>query len=126
MPNSNAIESLGRTIRRAFLIWMLPRLPELSEHEWDAVLKRIRETEFDTIEWLGVMAGVVFITYFLRFDPEIAATISPVMRYLVQFVAAFPLLVLIVGPFYLRRLRRGLDLELEQRPGRCDHKGDNE
>lgn len=113
-------------LKRMALLFVFPALSKLPRAEWGRALKQARAGNFDTIEWLGVMAGVAIVTYFLRFDPEIAATISPAMRFLVQFLTAFPLLVLIVGPFYLRRLRRGLDLELEQRHERRDHKWENE
>lgn len=110
------------------LLLAFPALSKLPRAEWNQALRQARAANFDTIEWLSVMAGVVFVTYFLRFDPELAATISPGMRYLVQFVVALPLLVLIVGPFYLRRARRALDLELERRKrlGRLDAKKENE
>jgi len=85
--------------------------------EWDEALARAREMSFDTMEWMGIVVGVVFATYLLRFDADQAAALSLPVRYFIQFLAAVPLLALVVGPFYLRRTRRGLDQEIERRYG---------
>lgn len=64
-----------------------------------------------------MVAGVAFVAYLLGFDAEQALALSPPLRYLIQFVAALPLLVLVVGPVYLRRARRGLDAVIAARHG---------
>ncbi len=117
MANSNSVYILGHAIRRTLLTWALPRITELLPGERKDALKRARNTDFDTIEWIGLLAGTAFTTYLLRFDAEQAAALSLSARHFVQFLAAIPLLVLFVGPFYLRRTRRGLDREIERRRG---------
>lgn len=113
MANSNTAYILG--IKRTLLIWALPRITEIGPGEWEDALKRARETDFDSIEWIGLLAGIAFTTYLLRFDAEQAAVLSLPAKYFAQFLAAVPLLALFVGPFYLRRTRRGLDQEIERR-----------
>lgn len=107
----------GKSLRTVTLLVAYPALRQLPRIEWDDALAQARETGFDTIELIGVVAGVAFATYLLRFDANQAATLALPARYLIQFVVAAPLLALVVGPFYLRRTRRGLDQEIERRHG---------
>jgi len=115
MPKSNGIRFLGDSFKQALLLRALPRLGELPPVERDAALARARETSFDLIEWIGVLAGVVFVTWLLRFDQQQIAAFSLPVLYFAQFVTAAPLLLLVVGPFYWRCTLRGLDEEIERR-----------
>lgn len=108
----------GKDLKRIALLWAYPALRPLPPAEWDEALKQARETNFDMIEWIGVLGGIAFVTYLLRFGADQAAALSLPVRYFIQFLAAVPLLVLVVGPFYLRRTRRGLAREIERRHGR--------
>jgi hypothetical protein len=86
-----------------------PRMREIPAHRRDAALRHARTTELDAIERIGMIAGVLGATLVLEslgVDWE-----SPFIRFLVQFVAALALLAVVVGPFLLRRTRRGLDIE---------------
>src|SRR5665811_659487 len=107
----------GKDLKRMALPFAYPALRKLPLLEWDEALARAREMSFDTMEWMGIVVGVVFVTYLLRFDADQAAALSLPVRYFIQFLAAVPLLALVVGPFYLRRTRRGLDQEIERRYG---------
>lgn len=91
------------------LLFAYPALRQLPSHEWDRALVLARGIDFDTLEWMGIVAGVVLATYLLRFDADQARALTLPVRYLIQVLAAVPLLTLVVGPFYLRRTRRGLD-----------------
>lgn len=115
MPKSNGIPLLGESFRQALLIRALPPLGEFPSAERDEVLARARETPFDLIEWIGVLAGVVFVTWLLRFEAaQVSAYPLPIL-YLAQFVTAAPLLLLLVGPFYWRCTLRGLEEEIGRR-----------
>ena len=107
----------GTGLKRIALLLAYPALGQLPRSEWDEALKRARDTDFDTIEWIGLLAGVAFVTYMLRFDADHAAALSLPVRYFVQFLVAAPLLILVVGPFYLRRTRRDLERQIEHRRG---------
>jgi len=115
MSNSNVIVLLGKTIKRTVLPWILPRISELPTGEWDEALTRARATPFDLVERVGVLLGVVFVTYLLGFDAIHMEDLSLPLRYIIQFLAAVPSLALFAGPFYLRCLRRALDHEIERR-----------
>lgn len=108
MLNPSPFRQLGKAIKRSTLTWVLPLIVQLPPSEWDEALKQARETNFDTVELIGVLAGTAFTTYLLRFGAD-EAGISFQLRFAAQFVAAIPLLILFVGPFYLRCLRRGLE-----------------
>ena len=109
MPRQSTIHSLGDTLRRTFLVWAMPRLVELPPGEWEHAARLARNVEFDAVERIAIVAGVVFTAYALHFDPEQVGTLSVFARYLGQFLTAVPVLLLVVGPFMLRRARRGLD-----------------
>ncbi|MDP1981925.1 MAG: hypothetical protein Q8K23_05240 [Sulfuritalea sp.] len=109
MANLNTSRQWLGTLKRGILSWLLPRIVELPPREWDSAARQAKNVELDWIETVWLIGGVAFVTYLLRFDPEQEANISAPMRYLGQFVAAFPLLIIVVGPAYLRRARRGLD-----------------
>ena len=104
----------GKRLRTFALLVAYPALRHLQPREWNEVLVKARETGFDTMEWMGIVAGVAVVTYLSRFDADQAAALTLPARYLVQFLVAVPLLTLVVGPFHLRRTRRGLDLAIQR------------
>ena len=111
MPQSNALHRLGKALKRNALTWAVPHLGQLPPAQWDAAVKQARETHFDTIERIGILVGVALTTWMLRSD---AGELALPIRFVAQFAAAVPLLIVVVGPFYLRRLRRGLDQVIER------------
>lgn len=115
MSGTNSISLFGAALKRVLLPLALPRLVELQAAEWEEALKRSRAMNFDTIEKFGILASVAFVTYLLRPDDAQTSEISLAIQYLSQFLAALPLLFVFTGPLYLRRLRRGLDHEIECR-----------
>ena len=115
MPRSRGSPFFAGGIRQALLLRMLPRLGAFAPAERDEMLARAGQTPFDLIEWIGVLGGVMFATWLLRFDPAHVAAAPLPFLYVAQFVAAAPLLVLLIGPFYVRCTLRGLDMEIERR-----------
>ena len=102
-------------IKRTFIACLLPRILLIAPRDWDAVLNQARTTDFDLIERFGIVLGTALTAYLLRLGTEFATSLALPIQYLIQFLSALPILALLVGPFYLRRLRRGLDREVEQR-----------
>jgi hypothetical protein len=102
-------------IRGRLRLLAYPRLHDLPPSQWDGALGRARETELDTLEWIGIVGALGFVTYALR--PEAGAPVFPLILYLEQFLLALPMLTGLVGPLLLRRTRRGLDRELKRRNG---------
>ena len=114
MTDSNALQLFGKALKRNALTWALPRLVRLPPAEWDEAVRQARATHFDAIERIGVLAAIALTTWLLRFDVN-EAEISLPIRFVAQFVAAIPLLILLAGPFYLRCWRRGLEHVIERR-----------
>jgi hypothetical protein len=103
-------QTFKATIVQGFKTWALPRLAELPDAKWDEAIQKAQDTEFDGVERIALIAGLVAVTYLLRIESGAVPAISLPVIYLVQFVEAVLLLILLDGPFYLRRARRGLDL----------------
>lgn len=75
--------------------------------EWPVVLEKARRMEFDRLERIATMAGVVLVAWQIK--PVAAVGASALFAYLFQFVYLAPVLLLALGPFQVRRVRRGLD-----------------
>jgi hypothetical protein len=87
---------------------LLPDLRQFPAAEQDEALDAARRTALDFIELLGMAAGLVAVTAITRYT---LADVNAATRFaatLLNFVVAVPLLILALGPFHLRRLRRGL------------------
>lgn len=92
---------------------MYPRLRELPPAVHEDVLRIARSTGLDLLERMGILGGLVAITALLQAVG--AEWHSPIARYCAQFALALPLIGCAVGPFLLRRTRRGLEIECSNR-----------
>ena len=115
MPDLNALQAFGNTIKWRYRTWVMPRLIELPMADWDQAIKYACNVEFDLIERIGLIAGLAFVAFVLRFDPHSTAALYLPVRYLLQFLAAALLLIPVAGPIFLRRARRGLDIVILER-----------
>lgn len=94
-------------MNRLWLV-LLPELRRFPSAERVQALKAARATAYDILELLGMAAGLVLVTALTRYS---FAEPSMSMRFgaaLLNFAVSLPLLALILGPFHLRCLRRGL------------------
>lgn len=94
---------------------LLPELRQFPEAERDQALQHARETSLDVIELVGMAVGLVGVTALTKYsvpDPSMASRFALA---LINFAVAMPLLVAVLGPFHLRRLRRGLRQQLQKR-----------
>lgn len=89
------------------LVHVFPRLRDWPVRQWPERLAKARSIEFDRFEQIGTLAGVLLVTALLQ--PATSTETSDLAAYLLQLLVALPLLLLILGPFFLRRIRRGLD-----------------
>lgn len=105
-------------LNQRVMLWLYPRLRELPLHAWEVALRRARDTDFLTGEWIGIVGGVGLVAWLLGAVDVTTPMASRFFAHVLQFVLALPLLSVVVGPFYVRRTRRGLDRELTSRaPG---------
>lgn len=88
------------------LVQVFPRLRAWSIQDWPAVLGTANALEYDRFERIGLIAGLVLVTWLLRPPENMEA--SFLLIFFTQMVLAVPLLLVVAGPLYLRRIRRGL------------------
>lgn len=87
---------------------LYPELRLFAPEERARALAAARETPFDALELFGMAAGVALVTALTRYA---GAELDAMQRFAagtLNFVIALPLLALAVGPFFVRRVRRGL------------------
>ena len=96
---------------------VLPELRAFPAPEQDAALQAARDTDLDLVELVGMAAALVAVTAATRYGAEGLGIAERFGAALVNMVVALPLLALGLGPFHLRRLRRGLREQLRRRQG---------
>ena len=109
----------GLILRSAYLQWLLawlfPRLRAWPVREWPVLMARAQATNFDRFERIGLIAALVLTTWLLR--PATDAGTSAALIFVSQLLMSVPWLLLLAGPFFLRRIRRALDREASARRG---------
>ena len=93
---------------------LLPELRSFPEPEQDQAFRTARDTPLDFIELAAMALGFVAVTALTRHSLPDAAMSARFGAMLLNFAVAAPLLALALGPFHLRRLRRGLRRQLEK------------
>ena len=96
---------------------LLPELRRFPAEEQDEVLREARATGLNLPELLGMAAALVLVSALTRYslpDTDISTRLGAA---LLNIVVAVPLLVVFLGPFHLRRLRRGLRERIRRRQG---------
>ena len=83
--------------------------------EWPVLMARAQATDFDRFERIGLIAALVLTTWLLR--PATDAGTSAALIFVSQLLMSVPWLLLLAGPFFLRRIRRVLDREASARRG---------
>jgi hypothetical protein len=98
---------------------LYPELRLFAPEKRANALRDARATPFDTLELFGMAAGVVAITALTRYAGSQLAIGQRFAAGILNFLIALPLLVLALGPFFIRRVRRGLRAVLTQsgKPG---------
>ena len=94
---------------------LLPELRRFPAVEQDGALKAARETALDLAELIGMAAGLLVVTALTKYALPDAAPSTRFGVALLDFVVAIPLLAVCLGPFHVRRLRRGLREQLQRR-----------
>lgn len=92
---------------RALWTVIYPELEQIPEPERDNAFHRAESSEFDGIELAGIAFGLIATSWLTRFAYTESA-LGQIFQTLLCFFIAAPLLVVLVGPFLVRRTRRGL------------------
>jgi len=94
---------------------LLPELRQFPATDQDTALRSARDTELDILELLGMAAGLVAVTALTRYTLPSGSIGTRFLFVLLNVVVAIPLLTVALGPFHIRRLRRGLRKQLQDR-----------
>jgi hypothetical protein len=92
----------------ALLSTLCPELASLPPAERANAFRAARKVPYDTFELLGIAAGLIVATLFLTHALGNPASLGA------RVAAACPVVAVSIGPFVLRRVRRGLRLILER------------
>ncbi|MBX9592419.1 MAG: hypothetical protein K2X43_24290 [Hyphomonadaceae bacterium] len=87
---------------------LYPELRAYDRKDRARLLQEASKEPFDFLEWAGMLGALVLVVSVTRYG---VAGFSLVDRFAVMvanFLVAIPLLVVTVGPFLVRRTRRGL------------------
>lgn len=99
-----------RFLRHRLVQWLVRLLfPDLRRwplDAWAGLLAKANEGEFDRIERLGIVAAVVLTSSYLQ--AEAMTGVAPMPAFMLQFLLALPVLSVLAGPFFVRRIRRRL------------------
>lgn len=109
MAGQNSQHSVTARLKRLGMLLLYPDLKRVPEHEWPVALNRARALPLDMVEIIGIVAGVVLVTWMLRDLMPAADVAAATTVNVMRFFLAIPLLALFAGPFLLRRTRRGLE-----------------
>ena len=96
---------------------LYPQLRAFPVGDRAAALRHARRTAFDVVELVGIALSLVLVTALTRYDAHDLGTAERFAAAALNFAVAIPLLLALVGPFHVRRVRRGLERELHARHG---------
>lgn len=102
-------------MNRLWLV-LLPELRQFPEDKRNKAFQNARDSELESLELIGIAVWLVIVTSFTRFIlNKTAMSGDPSTTLAVNIVVDVPLLAAAFVPIHLRRLRRGLRKQLEQR-----------
>jgi hypothetical protein len=91
---------------------LYPSLRPYGRNDRDRLLRKAAETTLDSIEWTGILVGLVFAVTVTRYSAAGLGLTDRIAVALVNFLVAILLLGVTIGPFLVRRTRRGLRSQL--------------
>lgn len=101
-------------MNRLWLV-LLPELRQFPRAEQKEALQVARNTPLDLLELIGMAAGLVAVTGLTRYTLTDWDAATRFIAAVLNFVVAAPLIAFFLGPFHIRRLRRGLREQLQRR-----------
>ena len=91
---------------------LYPELRSYGRRDRDRLLREAAKTPLDLIEWLGILAALVFVALLTRYSAVDFGLADRIVVALVNFLVAIVLLGIFAGPFLVRRTRRGLHSQM--------------
>ena len=93
---------------------LYPELRKFAPDDRPRALRTATEVRFDAIELLGLIIALAATGLITRYSGTGMGLGDRFGAAVANFVIAIPLLLLIGGPFYVRRTRRGLRKQLNE------------
>lgn len=113
--NEPATASRSPSSLGAMLVGLLyPRLRRVPPERWRRILERARSEPLDAVETISIAAAVGLAAWLLETMSDAPRAHGAATEFLLQFLAATPLVAAIAGPLLLRRTRRGIERELRR------------
>lgn len=94
--------------------FLYPELRRFPPDERTRVLRTAAEARFDAIELLGLITALAVTVLVTRYSGDGMGLAERFGAAVSNFVIAIPLLLVLAGPFYVRRTRRGLRKQLTE------------
>ncbi len=94
---------------------LYPELKSIAPHHQNHALKQAKEEPFELLEWAGILVGIVISVGVTRYSAAGFGIAERLAAALANFAIAVPLIIILVGPFLVRRTRRGLQRYLDGR-----------
>ena len=88
--------------------FVYPELLEVPPQDRPKVLRQARDGEYDTIEWLGLAFAITATVLLTRYSVADLSWANRVTALFTNFLVAIPLLLVMAGPFAMRRTKRHL------------------
>ena len=95
--------------------WLYPELGKFDPPDRERALRRATDTSFDWIEIVGMILAVAFTVFLTRYSAVGFGLTERIGAALANFVISIPLLLVLAGPFYVRRTRRSLREQIKER-----------
>ena len=96
--------------------WLYPELKSIDPRFRSGALQEARDNSFDTIELVGIGIALVLAIVATRYTAIGMDSLGRIGAALWNFVVAIPILLVFAGPFYVRRVGRGLREYLKKQP----------
>ena len=107
----------------AFKRWsedlLLPELRQIAPHHREPAMKRAGDEPIEFLEWVGILLGLVLTVSMTRYGTSGLEFSTRLALASANFLLAVPLLAVLVGPFLIRRKRRGLRAFMRENGGRA-------
>lgn len=95
--------------------WLFPELRKIDSSEQRDELRKAKETPLDAVELIGLGMALLVTVSLTRYSAAGWGLAERFGAILANVVIAIPVLVVLAGPFYVRRTRRGLRTYLARR-----------
>jgi hypothetical protein len=92
---------------------LYPELRPYGRADRDHLLRKASDTPLDMIEWVGILAALVFVVVVTRYSVPEFGLADRIAAAVINFLVALLLLGITAGPFLVRRKRRGLRSQLD-------------